>query len=339
MRRGIPEDHGPTSEAELALQAAYVTLAPRLCREFAKLSSSGVKVSPYDSLDLVHDFFIHQWEAVHSGHQPSKGPLEPYAARSFRRYVIRVVAREGKDRSRAVAYALGTSQVEPEKRTASFDVQVIRSAVDRLPPDQKGVLRTFLDSGSERVAARTENVTRYHARRLLEEAVVNVALHVGASPASDQDALALTACSLRDDEPIGALARRTGRTVEEVREIQKEVLGTLLDSLRSHISRNPMTAETLVSSPTALAESEDVPSLLAAFSEDPSSDTVRRAVAERRDEILLYLSEHPSAPLSPSVYPALYEALGWEPQGDTSLEVREAERREDRRRILGGALL
>lgn len=334
MKRSSSATAGLDNEADQALQAAYVSLAPRLCKEFARLSASGVKVAPYDSLDLVHDFFIDRWEAVHAGHEPSRGPLEPYAARSFRRYVIRVVAREGRDRSREIAYALHEPKVESETRPSSYDLQAIRSAVDRLPPRQRSVLCTFLDSGSERVAARSENVTRYHARRLLEEAVVNVATRVGAHPAYDREAWLMTVRFLREDAPLGALARSYGRTVDEVRSIQRDVLGTLLASLRSHITGNDMTIEALVSPASSGMDVEGPGSLLERFCNDSENEAIREAIAERRDEILLYLCKRRAPHLSPLVYESLYEALGGR-EDENPLDTREAEERAERRRVLG----
>src|SRR5208282_5864054 len=71
------------SQALPDLETAYQTLRPMLFGGLGKLSRQGFSVLPSDGLDVIHDFFVDEWDKVIAHYDPAKGRLETYVYAAF----------------------------------------------------------------------------------------------------------------------------------------------------------------------------------------------------------------------------------------------------------------
>src|SRR5882724_6541181 len=75
MERTIPE-----------LGQAYGHLTPIFFGALGRLARQGFVVSPADSMDLIHDFFVDAWPALNDHFDPNKGSFDGYAYGAFVRF-------------------------------------------------------------------------------------------------------------------------------------------------------------------------------------------------------------------------------------------------------------
>jgi len=329
------------NEAILDVGTAYEELRPHLLRALAKLARQGFSVSPWDGLDLIHDFFLEAWDGINSRYDPSKGTFEAYVYAAFVHFVRPRIVRLRR---------LQSSLVEPEQ----FDLlrgreeqegdeelyvlpedskQVVREAVSRLPPREREILSRYLyaDPRAERMLARKFSLSRYGLRQTLVDALGQVTVRLdkpGRMPERDwKVALALW----RDRRTIDETAAYLGLTPHQVRGANSRNVHLLTEALkRYHPAGGTQPRRNTMRPQRNLIPPHD---LLERVIKSPGNEELLGQVRERAEEVLAVLensesfglSEEEMRSIDPLWVAEVYEAMAAAaPRGDENSYAAEA---------------
>ncbi len=317
--------------------AAYEGLRRPLFRELARLGRSGVVVRPLEGVDLVHGYLADVWPAVLRAYRPDRGPLEPYAVAAFRNYVLR-------ERRRAAQRERRLRELEaapaPAGGSASrHDLGLVARAVGRLPGPEREALAAFMAAPSVRATARALGCSRPRAEDLLGRAVARVAVDVGPPAGVEPGAWGVVRLALAEGATLRGVAARTGRPYADVEAAYRDVLGTLVASLRRQLSphdppgpmptSDPMPTPEPVRTPAeeappaapdagasdAGASGVDARALVVRFVEAPHDPAARDALRRHAAAVAEWVRTDPGADavsfegVPPEAVVAFYEAL------------------------------
>jgi RNA polymerase sigma factor (sigma-70 family) len=304
-----------------SLEIAYVNLRPLLFGALGKLARQGFVVSPSDSMDLIHDFFIEAWEGITSRYDPEKGSFESYVYGAFvffaRPRIIKLLRMRG--------YPL--DPLEPDESETSCyssdDLEKVRRAIFQLPEHEREVLGRYLYSNerSERGLAKEFSVSRYQLREILTGALGRIVVLLNRPermPERDwQVALALW----RDKRSVPGAAAYLGLTETQVRRAQARNSMLLAEALkyfrpnRGDYERRPHMSGSY-NSPSQ-ARTVTACDLLKKAFRSPNDYEILQQVRQRSDEVLkaledeeaLGISDEEVESLDPLWVAEIYEAI------------------------------
>jgi RNA polymerase sigma factor (sigma-70 family) len=202
----------------------FAELIPFLLGIERRLAGQGHTRLASEGLDVVHDFYIDEWQGTFARFDPSKGTLRGYVGRAFARYARRWLARNAHWHD-----ALDDDAVDPEAMgpaEAVADVARVRKALDALDRRSRDAL--LLRFGSERISERQVashfGISRYEARKLLLDGLARLVALLRApetlAPADLDAAHQLFVERL----PVTLVAKRLGMTETQVRAARRRVL-------------------------------------------------------------------------------------------------------------------
>ena len=162
-----------------SIEEAYAHLTPLFFGALGRLARQGFVVSPADSMDLIHDFFVDAWPTLSNHFDPEKGIFKSYACAAFVRFARpRIIRLQRWQHSLVATDQLDEYGSESGTTLASPDDDKIRRAISDIPLQEQEILRRYVygDSASERLLAREFLLTRYRLSEILIDALGRVAV-------------------------------------------------------------------------------------------------------------------------------------------------------------------
>jgi DNA-directed RNA polymerase specialized sigma24 family protein len=311
------------NEATLDVGAAYEELRPHLLGALAKLARQGFIVSPWDGLDLIHDFFIEAWDGINSRYDPSRGTLDAYIYAAFIRFARPRIVR---------LHRFQSSLVEPENldlrhsREEDDDEsyvppedskQIVREAVSHLPLREREILSRYLYAKprAERMLARKFSLSRYGLRQALVDAFGRVMIRLDKPERMPERDWKVAVALWRDHRTVDEAAAYLGLTPHQVREANSRNALLLTEAMRRYhpsgeaqLRRNTMKPQRNLIPPYDLLER---------VLKSPGNEELLGQVRERADEVLaalensefLGLSEGEMQSVDPLWVAEVYEAM------------------------------
>src|ERR1700721_613018 len=273
------------------MEEAYVHFRPLFFGALGRLARQGFVVSPADSMDLIHDFFVYAWPTLNEHFDPDKGGFEGYAYAAFVRFARPRIIRLQRWQHSLVgadqfdAFPTGSSNI-----LANPDDDKIRSAISRIPPEEQEILRRYVysDSASERSLAHEFLMTRYRLREILVDALGRVVVSLD-RPATIAPTDWEVACSLwRDCRTIQEAATYLELTPEQVRRANTRNVLFLKEILKQyHAGKNfQRERKNMYSQYSATAKAPSGTDLLKQALESPNREERLKQVRAQANEIL-----------------------------------------------------
>jgi RNA polymerase sigma factor (sigma-70 family) len=235
------------SEKKASQDVSFVDFERLLWLVLSRLAKSGYVTPPNDAQDLIHDFYVDEWENLKRRYDPTLGSFANYLFSAFYRFARRRIVRLQSWHSRLVDTAELARRVdhttEPreilerseETKAIEERLSTIREALTALPTVQQAVLRDFLSSAredtSERSLARRHGISRYRLREILVEALGRVASEQARRGAPGSSVRAASAL-WQDGRTVRDTAKILGLSVGKVRLARQRYVGTLLEAIR-----------------------------------------------------------------------------------------------------------
>lgn len=146
------------------------------------LSQEGVFTDVGQAVDILHDFYICEWEKVLAGYDPAKGKLSSYALAALKRFARRRATRDAIFRQ-ALEWDdghLGSGSVE--QCVDTHDLEILKTALGGLSPVHRKCVMSIFEEPSldERTLARLLGTTRYRIRQYRVEAIGELAIRLEA---------------------------------------------------------------------------------------------------------------------------------------------------------------
>jgi len=167
------------------LETGYRQFRPLFFAAIARFVRQGVRISPADAMDFVHDFFAEEWQKVANTYDPQRGRFEPYVYSAFVNFVrprvfrLYRLQRDLTDPDLLNAFASRQEDVaEPPVRLTEFT-----AALHKIPAEDRELLLAYLHAGRtpERMLAREWGIPRYRLREKLVAALGKLAISLGSS--------------------------------------------------------------------------------------------------------------------------------------------------------------
>ena len=131
--------------------------------------------------DLIHEFLLDRAGAALKSFDPQRGSIEGWLFVVFRRFVLGRYREQERARRVVSNASVLQSDVALGDPGTRLDLQKTRTALGRLPTQQRRALQVFFgeSGGSIRSVARTLSLSRWRAQRLVSEAMERVAAELG----------------------------------------------------------------------------------------------------------------------------------------------------------------
>lgn len=225
------------------LETAYQTLRPMLFGGLGKLSRQGFSILPSDGLDVIHDFFVDEWDKVIARYNPDKGKLESYVYAAFinfaRPRLIRLQRLQGSLTDPQELNRMGDED-EPlaEEPQPSDPGQLFDRILKHLPEEDRALLSEYIRSGRspERALARTHGISRYKLREKLIEALGRFAVFLQQPTGIPDRDWRVASALWHDQRSTSEAARVLGLTESQVRNSQKRNQKYLVEAVRRYQS-------------------------------------------------------------------------------------------------------
>jgi hypothetical protein len=319
MERAIPE-----------LDQAYAHLTPIFFGALGRLARQGFVVSPADSMDLIHDFFVDAWASVSEHFDPNKGSFDGYAYGAFVRFARPRIIRLQRWQHSLV----GPEQLDTYMNTASAivsdpDDEKVRQAISLVPQAEQEILRGYVynDSASERSLAREFHLTRYRLREILVNALGRVAVSLDRPAAIARLDWDVARSLWRDCRTIQETATYLSLTPEQVRRANTRNVLFLREILKHYQGRrvSEKGREDMFGQHSATTMATSSMDILKRALETPNEEGLLREVQIKAKEILRQMAsadlqapdldvERLSAEWVARVYQALFEGAAPESQ-------------------------
>ncbi len=205
----------------------------------ARLARSGYVVPPAEGRDVIHDFFVDDWEGLQRRFDPAKGKFETYLIGAFYQFARRRILDLNNWRGRLVdvshAAELAADAPGPEEQAEVREtIRTVREALSGLDPRQRAVLEDFLrgDKTGERDLAKRHGVSRYALRETLVDALGRVAAELGRIGGRDSLDGRIVAALWREGGTVRDVAARVGVSAAEVQAARRRCGLGLMNALR-----------------------------------------------------------------------------------------------------------
>jgi RNA polymerase sigma factor (sigma-70 family) len=292
------------SELVLDMEVAYKELRPLFLDALAKLARQGFVVSPWDGLDLIHDFFIEAWDGINSRYDPSKGSFSAYVYGAFVHFTRpRIVRLQRLQSSLVEPEQLDLLHVREDEGDEQYvppedSKQIVREAISHLPPREREILSRYLYSRphAERMLAKNFSLSRYGLRQALVDALGRVVVRLDKPERMAERDWKVALALWRDKRTVEQAAAYLGLTTHQVREANSRNVHLLADALKYYhpakkgqIRRNTMRPQQHLIPPHDLLEQ---------VLKSPGNGELLEQVRERADEVLAALENSESFGLS-----------------------------------------
>lgn len=221
----------------------------------ARLARQGFVVPPQEGVDLIHDFFLEEWDGVLKRYDPTRGSLASYVYGAFihfaRRRILRL-QRWAKCLANATQLAEvaapeeapGSAAFEPPSSLASL-IPAFRRALAQLPPLEGQVLQNYLKSSREpeRKLAQRFGLTRYRFREVLTDALGRLVAWLGEPGRLSSPDWLLAVALWREGRTVRQAAAHLRLSVPEVRKGRQRISRLLREGLG--LSSGPLPKESL----------------------------------------------------------------------------------------------
>lgn len=197
------------------LQGAYAEYRGLLLWVLARVGERGYRVNLADALDLIHEFFATQYEGVTRNYRPEQARFSSYLAGAFRNFVIKTVLRaaDHADRLARMAEMRGEAGDPGEPPEWDSDLTILKSGLERLPPDARRLLALRVGEGmTERAVGRELGLSRYGVRERTARALAHLAAEVGEPGVAEARDWPLVRMLTIEDRPIADAAEALGIT-------------------------------------------------------------------------------------------------------------------------------
>jgi RNA polymerase sigma factor (sigma-70 family) len=210
-----------------------------LWQVLAVLSRAGYFVPPQDARDLIHDFYLEEWDGVMQRYDSTLSGFPTYISAAFYRFARRRILKLQRWRQRTVDLEEAAEQASagdmPEQVLEQQEqLAMIRAALGNLPAQEREIIYDFLTRGeaNERALAQQHAMTRYRLRETLVNGLGRLLIQL-----PDQGETAgLPARVARglwvDGYSSHQLAALLGMSTPEVNAVRLEFVAELIDSLR-----------------------------------------------------------------------------------------------------------
>jgi hypothetical protein len=319
MERAIPE-----------LGQAYGHLTPIFFGVLGRLARQGFVVSPADSMDLIHDFFVDAWPALNDNFDPNKGSFDGYAYGAFVRFARpRIIRLQRWQYSLVGVDRLDTYTSASSGIVSSPDDDKVRRAISRIPKVEQEILRRYVytDSASERSLARDFMLTRYRLKETLVDALGRVVVSLDRPAAIAPLDWDVARALWRDCRTIQETAKYLSLTVEQVRRANTRNVLFLREVLKNYQGRKGFEEgrDYMFRAQSAAAMATSAIDILKQTLESPNQEDLVKQVRVKANEILRQMAssdlqaleldvEKLSAEWVAKVYQALFEGAAPEAQ-------------------------
>lgn len=221
------------------LGTAFSDLKPLLFHALGRLARQGFAVAPTDGIDLIHDFLTDELSGLRRRYESDKGGFKTYAYRAFVQFARPRIVRlqrlqESLVNPEVLVRLSGSAAAEIPEFSPDY-LQHLAEAIDTLPPDERGALRTYISSNapSERLLAQGLGVSRYQARDLLIRALGRVVIQLAKPPGVTEHDWHVAHALWHDQRTINEAAAYLNLTPGQVRSAQAKVTKFLENTLRN----------------------------------------------------------------------------------------------------------
>jgi hypothetical protein len=240
-------DSPPTKGPALPLPErwkAHARFERLLFRAIARLGRQGFLVPPSESVELIYDFFLEEWEKVVDGYNAQKGGPEGYIYRAFlyfaRRRIVTLqrwtkclanaswLEQVADDAAAPAAEAEAPAAADRDKWQEAF-----RRGVAELPPREADVLRSYLEPArlSERRLCDRFQVTRYRLRELLTDALGRLVTLLGERGRLSALDWPIALALWREGRTVRQTAAHLRREVSQVQQVRRRIARLLQEGL------------------------------------------------------------------------------------------------------------
>jgi RNA polymerase sigma factor (sigma-70 family) len=321
------------------IEIAYKELRPQMLDALAKLARRGFVVSPWDGLDLIHDFFVEAWDGIKSRYNPAKGSVNTYTYWAFVHFARpRIIKLQRLQRSLIEPEQLDLLSSEADEDEEAYvppedSKQVVREALSHLPLREREILSRYLYSKphAERILAKKFSLSRYRLRQILVGALGQVMVRLDKPTRMLERDWKVAVALWRDKRSLDETSAYLGLTIHQVREANSRNVHLLAEALKYYhprrsgqLRRNTMKSQQNSNSPHDLLEEA---------LKSPGNTDLLEQVRDRADEVLVALENSESFGLSEDemravdplwvaeVYQAMSTAVG---QSDEESEASKA---------------
>jgi len=227
-----------------SLGEGYVRYRGLLLSALGKLCAQGFYVWFDEASDLLHDFFVEEWEKVTNRYDPARGEFEPYLYSAFIYFARPRIIRLGRTRQHlvdlhAVAEQLGVEAEPSELTEPRIDSSVVTKAIGTLSEKESSVFARFLYEGrSERDLADQFRLSRYGVRNLLLDAMGRIVLQIGKPPGLSEDDWRVALLLWDEGRSPLAAAVELGVSPSRVRAARDRFRVTMTSILRAGLPRS-----------------------------------------------------------------------------------------------------
>jgi DNA-directed RNA polymerase specialized sigma24 family protein len=225
----------------------YQRLRPVLYGALAHLTLQGFVVQPADAEDLMHDFYLHEWNNLRARYDPTRGALPNFVFVAFVRFARPRIAALHSWQSRlrdldALGVALNeapSASAGEAVETSPLEEAAVRQALQSLPDAERALLLRYLELGprSERRLAREQGLTRHEVRERLVQALGRVAVAAREHPRLPADDWRVAWALWEEGRTPRAAAAQLGCTTQEVQQSRRRIFRTLTAALKPYYGR------------------------------------------------------------------------------------------------------
>jgi len=216
----------------------YQRLRPVLYGALAHLARVGFAVQPADAEDLMQDFFLREWNTLHSRYDPAQGELENFVFVAFvrfaRTWIIRQHSWHEHFQELEFAHTLcePRAATDPPEPSSASDVAARQAVLSLL--ESEPMLRRYLEAGPrcERLLARDHGLTRHQVRERLIEALGRVAVAARAHPRLSPEDWRVASALWQEGQTPRSAAASLGRTTEDVQRSRQRIFQILTAALK-----------------------------------------------------------------------------------------------------------
>lgn len=299
-------------------------LKPVLFAAFAKLSRQGYGVAPGDAMELMHEFYAHEWSGIEDNFDPDRGDFRGYLYRSFLYFARPRIISDYK-RQQQLTPLQGFERIsdEPKETTpiATHDQEVVRDAFGKLPEGDRDILALrIVDGLSERHVAKQLGMSRYKLRQASAHALARLSVEVGESNLSDETQWKFAKYFWGDERSLEDASDACGLTTHQGQTMLKTIVEIYANHLNAASASRSAKHERSAMSVHKMKEEVSIQDLLKALCESPGDTTLHTRVNARRKEVETFLKEHQDFDFPPYATQALYESLAGEQDIDSAQE-------------------
>jgi RNA polymerase sigma factor (sigma-70 family) len=220
------------AEAPPDIDEGYRVYRPMLFGALARFAERGVVFALDEGLDIIHDFFIDEYDDLRSRFDPTRGRFTTLVFAAFVRYASGRIPRlrRWNDSLTGDAELHGD---ESGDATFQRDEAAIHAALSGIPADARAVLHERFAVGvSEREIARRLGASRHSVRERLMRALALLAIRMGERADLSERDWKIMRALWGQDRSVFDVAAEHSLTAEQVRRVSQRALQRFATALQ-----------------------------------------------------------------------------------------------------------